>query len=149
MAIEDALASGSQELGALQDLHSLQGVDLAQAIVLLLEANRSGLDRGDASLQAQSICQNVNHSLGAMQMAGRPYSYRVAASIGTAVNFSLAESLIESVLQDDPQADPVPVLTAGLDQFGLNIEGDPINLLQAYLLRRPALQRMGVIVPKD
>jgi SAM-dependent methyltransferase len=147
MAIEDALASGSQELGTLQDLKNLQASELAQVIVLLLEANRIGLDRGNASLQAQDICQNVNRNLAAMQVAGRPYTYRAAASLGTAIKLSLGEALTEAALEKDPEADPIPAVIAGLDQLHISNTGDISNELQAYLLRRPGLQRLGVIGP--
>jgi SAM-dependent methyltransferase len=145
--IEEALASGPQELGALQDLNNLQELELAQAIVLLLEANRIGLDRGDASQPAEDMCQHVNRNLATMQMTGRPYCYRVASSIGTAINFSLCEALIESALQSDPEADSVPALIAGLHQMNIAIERDVADVVRTYLMRRPALQRLGVVAP--
>jgi hypothetical protein len=144
-AIEDALASGPQELGTVQDLHSLQSRELLQAIVLLLEADRIGIDRGGAGKQAENICRDVNRSLAAMQSTGRPYWVRTAPSIGTAVSFSYAEALIESALQTDPEADPLPALAAGLSEVNYPLDGDPAAVLQAYLLRRPALQRLGAI----
>jgi hypothetical protein len=145
--IEESLASGPQELGTLQDLNSFQELELAQAIFLLLEANRIGIDRGDASLQAHNICQEVNRNLTTMQMAGHPYCYRVASAIGTAINFSLSEALIESALQSDPEADPVPALIAGLHQMNIAIERDVADVVNTYLMRRPALQRLGVVGP--
>jgi len=148
-AIEEALASGPQELGTLQDLNNLQELELAQAIVLLLEANRISLDRGEASLQAQAMCQNVNRNLDTMQLTGRPYSYRAAASIGIAVNVSVPEAFIESALQRDPGADPLPALAAGPQQMNVVIEGDPTEVVQTYLARRPTLQRCRASLAGD
>jgi SAM-dependent methyltransferase len=145
VAIEESLASGPQELRTLLDLNNLQELELAQAIVLLLETNRIGLDRGEASLHAQDMCQNVNRNLATMQLAGRPYSYRLAASIGAAVSISLPEACVESALQSDPGADLAPALTAVLQQMNIAIEGDLVSGVQAYLGRRPMLQRLGVI----
>jgi SAM-dependent methyltransferase len=144
-AIEESLAQGPQELGTLQDRHNIPMIELAQATILLLEANRIGIDRGDASLQAQDICRDVNRILDSMQRAGRPYGYRAAASIGTAVKFPLGEALSEAALENDPESDPVPAIMTGLEQLGISVKGDVSHELQAYLLRRPGLQRLGVL----
>jgi hypothetical protein len=61
------------------------------------------------------------------------------------LSFSYAEALIESALQTDPEADPLPALAAGLKQANYPPDWDLAPMLQTYLLRRPALQRLGAI----
>jgi SAM-dependent methyltransferase len=146
-AIEDLLAPGPLDLGSLQDRLSLEKLDLAQVIVLLLEADRIGLHRGDASLQAEDRGREANRYLTSMQLAGRPYAYRAVASLGTAVRLVLGEALAEAALQNDPEADPIPAIIAGMDQLNVSNKGDVANGLQAYKERRPGLQRLGVIEP--
>ena len=144
-AIEEYLASGPQDLGSLQDHLSLQKLDLAQLIAVLLEADRIGLHRGDASLPAEDRCREANRYLTSMHLAGRPYSYRAVASIGTAVRVVLGEALAETALQNDPEADPIPAIIAGMDQLNIVNKGDVANGLQMYKARRPGLQRLGAI----
>jgi SAM-dependent methyltransferase len=143
-ALEASLAEGPQSFANLQQRHSLNLGALAQALSLLLHAGRVGLDRGPAGAAAVAGCERVNTTLHRLQCLGRPYAYRTAPAIGTAVGLSLPETLLEESLRREPEADPLPALTRGLERLGRRLTADPGATVQSWLGRRAWLEGLGV-----
>lgn len=141
---EAALADGPTSFAVLQDRLSLSIPDLAQLLSLLLHSGRIAIDRGEAGQAAADACRLVNRALSRLQLAGRPYHFRAAAPIGSAVGFSLPEALLEKAAESYGGSDHREALIEGLEALGQTLVGTPEAAMATYEQRRHCLQALGI-----
>jgi len=141
---ETLLADGPASFSVLQDRLSLSMPDLAQVLSLLLHSGRVAIDRGEAGQAATSACSSVNRTLSRLQLTGRPYHFRAAAPIGSAVAFSIEEALLETAAENNGGSDHGEALINGIDALGRTLDGTPELVMEAYQQRRHRLQRLGI-----
>ena len=141
-SVETILADGPMSFAVLQDRLSLSIPDLAQVLSLLLHDGRVGIDRGEAGKAATSACNSVNKTLSRLQLNGRPYNFRAAAPIGSAVPFSIAEALLETAAENSGGSDHREALIKGLDALGRTLVDTPEAVMEAYQQRRYRLQKL-------
>lgn len=145
-ALEEALQNGAcgfMELGACSGLPQS---DLALALSLLLHAGRLAHDRGESGEQALDRCQQVNAVLRRCISQGQPYAFLSAPLAGTAVTYSVVESLLEEAAAKRQRPAAVKThLRQSLQQLGRNLLVEPDQAVSAYAQRRPLLQRLGVL----
>lgn len=145
-ALEAALNSGPCSFAELQECAGLPQSDLALALALLLYVGRLALDRGSAGEQALERCQQVNAVLQRCISQGLPYAFLAAPLAGTAVPFSVVETLLEEAPATAQRPAALKThLRQALQRLGRNLLVDPDQALKAYAQRRPALQRLGVL----
>ncbi len=75
--------------------------ELLKMIALLLHANRVGLYRGMDDSKVLERCLNVNAILKSLMQSGRSYGFLVSPYLGTAINVSILEILLEDAFAQD------------------------------------------------
>ena len=81
-----------------------------------------------------------------MQLDGYEYNMRPALFTGSAVPFSLSESILEKCIRNGKTSDLNSELAYELEARGYSLSGEQSDIVEKYLTRRTSLLRQGVII---
>ena len=98
--LENDLVATSSSFAELQASSGQALAATAKIVSLLLHNGRIGFDRAAASGQATASARQANNGIKQLIRQGRPYGYLAAPAIGSAVAFSLIDSLIDAGISD-------------------------------------------------
>jgi hypothetical protein len=140
-SLETALDEGPLSLGELADVVDQPLQEVAQAVALLLHANRLGLDRGDAGSAATATAERVNAQLLALIQEGAPYAHLVAPAIGSGIGITPLESLLLEALRQGLEGN----VLAACVQMGLQALNVELRELDGKPLASEAARRKAIL----